>query len=87
MSSPYVFPENPSPYLRTYKQLYDAMNAYNADLMADCLADDFVYQLLPKSLNKPPMTKEQFHEVLVSFMFPTFKDFKVRLFSREQSLN
>jgi len=78
MTSPYVFPEDPSPYLRAYKQLYDAMNAWSAELMADCLADDCAYQMLPKSLGKPPMIKGEFVGMISSFLIPTSKDFKVR---------
>ena len=77
MSSPYVFPENPSPYLRAYRKLYEALSAWDADLILDCLADDFVQTLLPKSLNKPPSTKEQFRAMLVSFLIPCFKEYKV----------
>ena len=77
MSSPYVFPENPSPYLRAYKKLYDALNAWSVELVMDCVADDFVHVLLPKSINKPPSTKDQFEAMLVSFLMPTLTDFKV----------
>jgi len=78
MSSTYVFPENPSPYIRAYKKLSDAMHAWSIDLLLDCLADDFVHILLPKSLNKPPSNKEQFKTMMVTFFMPTFKDFEVR---------
>jgi len=79
MSSSYVFPENPSPYLRAYMQLYNAMNAWSAEVMADCLADDFTYEMLPKSLKRPPMTKtEKVKAMMASFLVPTLTDFKVR---------
>ena len=79
MSSAYVFPENPSPYLRGYKRLYDATHAWSQELMAACLDDSCVYQLLPKSLKKPLMTKKDFSDLVGSFLIPTFTDFKVCL--------
>jgi len=77
MSSTYAFPENPSPYVRAYKKLYDALNAWSIDLIMDCVADDFVHILLPKSLNKPPSTRAQFETMMTKFLIPTLKDFKV----------
>ena len=78
MSSSYVFLENPSPYARAYKKLTDALEAWSLDLILDCVADDFVQILLPKSINKHPSTKDQFAAFLGSFLIPTFKDFKFR---------
>ena len=77
MSPTYVFPENPSPYIRAYKKQCDALDAWSVDLMLDCVADDFVHIMLPKSLNKPPLNKEQYKIMLTTVLMPTFKDFKV----------
>ena len=72
----FVPPPSPSPYLRTLLAYCDAAKELDHAKMMDLFDDNLQYYMLPKSLGKPVMNKEQYAETLTGLLSP-FKALRV----------
>ncbi|KIJ51378.1 hypothetical protein M422DRAFT_158316 [Sphaerobolus stellatus SS14] len=59
LESPAI-PANPSPQLQVVLQWLDAWKTLNVDNVLPTLADDYKHQVLPKSLGRPMLNREEF---------------------------
>ncbi|KAG5650998.1 hypothetical protein H0H81_010257 [Sphagnurus paluster] len=75
--STYTPPESPSPNLQTTLLFVEALNEWNFSKVAPLFDDSLEHHVLPKSLGRPVLGKEEY---LINFKkaMPLFKYFNVR---------
>ncbi len=72
-----AIPRVPSRQLEVVLQWLEALTAKDLAAVHAATSDDYVHEILPKSLGYPTQTKEMYSEFLLS-TFPLFRDFHVR---------
>ncbi|KAF9555060.1 hypothetical protein CPC08DRAFT_712369 [Agrocybe pediades] len=69
--------EEVSPYRRAFRAWVEAYNSWDADRIMACYDESLVHNILPKSLNRPARSKEEYGRYLREEAIPLFKSFKV----------
>lgn len=63
---------------KTLQALVNAYNEWDYEATKVTQAEDFTFETRPLSMGREPLNGEQFKDLFINFLAPSFKDFKVR---------
>ncbi|GIZ43410.1 hypothetical protein CKM354_000663800 [Cercospora kikuchii] len=62
---------------KTLQALVHAYNEWNYEATKATQAEDFTFETRPLSMGREPLNGEQFKDLFINFLAPSFKDFKI----------
>ena len=71
-------PETLANMKKTVQALVHAYNEWNYEATKATQAEDFTFEARPLSMGRESLNGEQFKDLFINFLAPSFKDFKVR---------